>query len=52
MEGGDPELNLLWWLFLHKNVMPWDAYRYTQQPGYLDLTYALASYECEKRTER
>lgn len=43
---------MLWWLFLHKHVMPWDAYEHIQRPGELDLTYALASYECDKRAER
>ena len=40
-------MDLLWWLFRHKNVMPWTAYEYLRRPGCRDLTYALAAHECE-----
>ena len=40
-------MNLLYWLFKCKNTMPWEAYEYVRLPGFRDLTYALASHECE-----
>lgn len=46
MEDSDPDLALLWWLFRHKNVMPWEVYGRPQ--GYRDLTYAFASLESEQ----
>ena len=44
-EGGDGELDLLWWLFHRKNVMPWEVYE--QPQGYRDLAFALALRESE-----
>ncbi len=49
MEGGDGELALLWYLFRHKNVMPWEIYEQSQ--GYRDLVCAFASYEIELKKQ-
>ncbi len=43
MEGSDPELYLLYWLFRYKNVMPWDvAFR---SLGFRELAEAFARLE-------
>lgn len=44
-EGGCPELDLLWWLFHRKNVMPWEVYG--QNQGFRDLVYVFALREQE-----
>ena len=46
-EGGDPELNLLYWLFVNKNVPPWEVYE--RSHGYRDLLEAFAIQELEVR---
>ena len=48
-EGGDPELNLLYWLFVNKNIPPWAFYERSQ--GYRDLVEAMALQEIEDRRE-
>ena len=40
-------MNLLYWLFKCKNTMPWEAYEHIRRPGFRDLTWALASHECD-----
>ncbi len=50
-EGSDPELHLLWWLFMRHNVMPWEVYERPQ--GYRDLVEAFSLRELEQlRDER
>lgn len=46
-EHSDRSLELLWWLFRHKNIMPWAAYEHIRRPGFRDLTWALTSHECD-----
>ncbi len=40
-------MDLLYWLFRHKNMNPCEVYRASQ--GELDLLAAFAEYECEQR---
>lgn len=44
-EGSDPELDLLYWLFVHKNLPPWEIYSRSQ--GFRDLVEAFAAQEME-----
>lgn len=37
----------MYWLFKHKNVMPWDAYPALRAAGNFDVTMALALHECD-----
>lgn len=37
----------MYWLFKHKNVMPWDAYPALRAAGTFDVTMALALHECD-----
>ena len=43
-------MTLLWWLFRHKNVMPWEVYERSQ--GYRDLVYVFAVKEHEEPPEQ
>lgn len=45
-EHSDRSLELPWWLFRHKNIMPWAAYEHIRRPGFRHL-WALASHECD-----
>ena len=47
-EGEDPDLNLLYWLFANKGVMPWEVYG--QPSGYRLLACAFASAEIDQRS--
>lgn len=44
-EGSDPELDLLYWLFVRKNLPPWEIYSRPQ--GFRDLVEAFAAQEME-----
>ena len=45
-EGGDPELNLLYYLYLKKGIPPWDVCQRSR--GYRDLIEAFALVEMGK----
>ena len=41
---------LLWWLYRHKNIMPWEVYGQSQ--GYRDLTEAFVQRELEQMRDQ
>ena len=47
MEGSDPELGLVYYLFSRHGILPGDYYSRTQ--GEKDLLWALSSYEPNKK---
>lgn len=47
MEGSDPELGLVYYLFSRHGILPGDYYSRTQ--GEKDLLWALSSYEANKK---
>lgn len=47
MEGSDPELGLVYYLFSRHGILPGDYYSRTQ--GEKDLIWALSSYEANKK---
>ena len=47
MEGSDPELGLVYYLFSRHGILPGDYYSRTQ--GDKDLIWALSSYEANKK---
>lgn len=45
-------MDLLYWLFLRKGVMPWAAYDHIRRPGFRDVVRAFAEFEIETRAKK